>query len=307
MSASVNDDAIRWAIRIDAGTMDDAQKLELSQWLAQDSRHRGALFRAQAGLALVEAAADEPAGPALDRGNRSSNRLMATAVLAACLATILVLVWPLLSAQQIRTDVGEIRRVTLSDGSVAMVNSKSSLEVDYEEAVRQLSLTEGEAWFKVSTDTKRPFVVAAGDVRVRATGTAFSVRRRGLAVEVVVTDGTVLVWRTGQRQDAVAVAAGNATMVDSPPRSKPVTVPIGDRDLLAWREGGLALNEMTVFEAAEEFNRYNIAKIEIANPRIGQHTMTGYFQLDRPDEFSQAVSDVTGARFSKKVNKYVIE
>lgn len=307
MSASINDTAIRWAVRIDAAPLDEAQKQELTQWLEQDRRHRGALFRAQAGLVLVESTPDAPLQSHSDDRRMRRRWTIATGAVAACFALVFALAWPALFAQRIDTELGEIRRVTLSDGSVAMVNSQSRLAVDYEQDVRHLRLDEGEAWFKVSTDIDRPFTVDAGGVQVRATGTAFSVRRRSREVDVVVTEGSVLVWRTGQAKQAVAVDAGKSATIPISATSRPVTYATGDRDILAWRQGGLELSDMTVLEAAEEFNRHNVSKIEIASPRIGAQTMTGYFQLDRPDEFSQAVADITGAKISKKPNKIVIE
>ena len=308
MSASVDDVAIRWAVQCDAENLDDAQKSELDDWLSQDERHRGAFFRAQAGLALVDGMAGQgqamlplPASPLW-------RRLAVPAGLAACMAGALVASWIALSGEQYRTEIGEIRRIALSDGSVAMVNSGSDLEVRYEEGLRQLRLDEGEAWFKVARNKQRPFVVDADDVHVRATGTAFSVRRRKGAVEVLVTEGSVLVWRGEQARDATAVSAGNAVTISTTSTAvKARAAPITNRDPLAWREGGLSLNETTVLEAADEFNRYNRTTIEVVNPSVGRQLMAGYFYIDRPDEFAQAVADITGARVSKKDNKYVIE
>ncbi|CAN5669684.1 FecR domain-containing protein [soil metagenome] len=308
MSDDVDDIAIRWAVRIDAQTMDRTDECALEAWLEQDARHRGALFRAQAGLVLIGGAGadDQPrsAPPAPAR----RRRLVLPIAIAAGLAAVLALPWTLQRGQEYRTEVGEIRRIALSDGSLAVVNSGSDLQVHYEKAARQLRLDEGEAWFKVAKNTHRPFIVEASGVHIRATGTAFSVRRRDGAVEVVVTEGAVRVWRGDQAQNAISVSAGNTAMIDTAstmPRAR--TAPIGDRDPLAWRQGGLALNETTVFEAANEFNRYNLAQIEVANPRIGKQPMTGYFQIDRPDDFSRAVADVTGGTVSNKDNKFVIE
>ena len=62
---------------------------------------------------------------------------------------------------------------------------------------REVTLTRGEAWFKVAHDKTRPFIVSAGRIRVRAVGTAFSVRRHddGAGREpggVAVDEGQVL-------------------------------------------------------------------------------------------------------------------
>lgn len=304
MSANVDDAAVRWAVLIDSAAMNGIQKQELDDWLAQDGRHRGALFRARAGLALLDhRGAEANIAPAPTR-----RRFLLPTALAASLAGLLFFAWAYPWGETYHTEIGEIRRVALSDGSVAIVNSGSELEVNYHKAVRTLKLDEGEAWFKVAKNRQRPFIVAVEGVHVRATGTAFSVRRRTRSVEIVVTEGAVLAWRDGHPEQALAISAGNAATIDTMSQTAPAkTVALGDRDPLAWRQGGLALHDTSVFEAAEEFNRYNLAKIEIASPHIGAQLMTGYFQIDRPDEFSQAVSDVTGGKMSKKDNKYVIK
>jgi transmembrane sensor len=303
----VDDIAIGWAVQIDAHPLDNAAAQALAAWLAEDPRHRGALFRAQAGLAVIDGAGAVDGKRAL-RLARPSRRQAVGLALAASLVAMLAVPWALKGGEDYRTDIGEIRRIALADGSLAVVNTRSNLEVRYEDSARHLLLNEGEAWFKVAKNRERPFIVDAADVHVRATGTAFSVRRRKDAVDVVVTEGTVLVWRGDRTETATRVSAGNAARIDvAATKAAARTAPIGRHDPLAWREGGLSLDETTVFEAASEFNRYNRAQIEVANPAIGNQPMTGYFQINRPDAFSDAVSEVTGARVSNKGNTIVIE
>jgi transmembrane sensor len=317
MSVSVDDIAIGWAIRLDADAMDGAERRQLNEWLQQDDRHRGALFRAQAGLMLIETAGHEsdsayPRTRALagirPQWNFVSRKLMAAGAIAASIACLLILSWPMLAGEHYHTEIGEIRRIALSDGSVALVNARSDLIVRYAKATRQLRLDEGEVWFKVAKNPKRPFVVDVEDVHVRATGTAFSVRRRDDRVVVVVTEGTVQAWSDARPQDSVSISAGNTASIGIVANAPNIKVAAaGYRDMLAWRQGGVSLNETTVFEAAQEFNRYNLVQIEIANDHIGKQLMTGYFQIDRPDAFSRAVADITGARISNNGNKIVME
>lgn len=104
------------------------------------------------------------------------------------------------------------------------------------------------------------------------------------------------------------MSAGNTASVGiAADATKPRVAAVGYRDTLAWRQGGVSLNETTVFEAAREFNRYNLVQIEIANDHIGNQLMTGYFQIDRPDAFSRAVADITGAHISNNGNNIVME
>src|SRR3546814_1649845 len=115
--------------------------------------------------------------------------------------------------QQIQTAVGEIRRVPLSDGSLAAVNTQTSLDVTMKPQVREIALNDGEAWFQVAKDRARPFVVEVGDVRVRAVGTAFGVKRTAGGVDVQVTEGVVEVWRVGDEGHIQRVAAGSRVFV----------------------------------------------------------------------------------------------
>lgn len=322
MSGSVDDIAIDWAIRLDADALDSTQQRELKAWLRQDDRHRGALFRAQAGLALIDTAgSDSEATPipatsahtpsVMDdrpRARFSPRRLMAGGAIAASLAGLMALSWPLLGGEHYHTGIGEIRRIALSDGSVALVNSGSDLQVRYVKAARQLRLDEGEVWFKVAKNPQRPFIVDIDGVHVRAVGTAFSVRRHDDSVEVVVTEGIVRAWSDSRPEEAVSVSAGNTASIGiAADATRPKVAAVGYRDTLAWRQGGVSLNETTVFEAAQEFNRYNLVQIQIANDHIGKQLMTGYFQIDRPDAFSRAVADITGARISNNGNNIVME
>ena len=86
--------------------------------------------------------------------------------LAAAVAAGVVLT-PVLSRQRYRTLVGEIRRVPLADGSMAAINTDTTLDVRFQKAERAVTLDRGEAWFQVAKDAPRPFVVESGPVRVR--------------------------------------------------------------------------------------------------------------------------------------------
>lgn len=70
-------------------------------------------------------------------------------------------------------------------------------------------------WFEVAKDARRPFVVASGDVRVRAAGTAFSVRRRETGVEILVTESVVETCAEGDRDLRMRLKAGDRVMMSA--------------------------------------------------------------------------------------------
>jgi transmembrane sensor len=83
--------------------------------------------------------------------------------------------------------------VTLPDGSVLQLNTDSVVETAYSPTERRVRLKKGEAFFSVAKNPQRPFWVDVGAVSVRAVGTAFNVRFRPEAVEVLVKEGKVSV------------------------------------------------------------------------------------------------------------------
>ena len=56
---------------------------------------------------------------------------------------------------------------------MAAINTDTTLDVRFQKTERAVKLDRGEAWFQVAKDRARPFVVAAGGIRVQAVGTAF--------------------------------------------------------------------------------------------------------------------------------------
>lgn len=334
----VNDEAAGWVARMDARPLDALARAELARWIVSDPRCRGALFRAlaiwqtTAGGAKIDAdiwaLLDEtmPPGPAAappegmrksrkdqSRGTQAARRLLlwAGVTIAASLCFVLLsTVFPNgagASYRRIETSLGEMTKVPLQDGSLVMLNTNSRVEVSQSTSVRRVQLEEGEAWFKVAKDESRPFVVSAGEVRVRAVGTAFSVRRRNGGADVQVTDGIVEVWSEARSDKHVRVPAGTRTFVSNQVGGQGLVRDAAAIERhLSWREGVLRFDGNTLREAADEFNRYNPTKIQV-DPAIADEKIVGRFNTDEPDMFARVVSVTFDASVEKKDGRIHIE
>ena len=148
-------------------------------------------------------------------------------------------------------DTGEVRRIVLEDGSSVTLNTDSVIRVRYEAGQRRVDLGHGEASFAVAHDASRPFVVRAGDLRVRAVGTEFVVRLQGEQVSVTVAEGVVEVKRPTPGPDARRLIYEHDQIVAAGPAPLTATN-IGQDEVarqLAWRDGllvfdGEALSEI---------------------------------------------------------------
>lgn len=299
-----DDRAARWAIRLDAAPLTDAEQRELDAWLEGDERRSGALLRAEAALAyldrgraLAEPVEDDPfANDDEPRARRFGRRGFLAASVGGLAAALIGYSALDNGSEQIATALGEVRRVPLADGSIASVNTASRVAFAMTEARRDAELEEGEAWFQVAHDKARPFVVTAGDVRVQAVGTAFSVRRRDDGVDVLVTEGVVEAWVVGHESRRTRIAAGSMSFVAD--RSASIAVSEGSEEIeraLAWRTGELVLNGQTLSYAAAELNRYNKRKLVIDDAGLGDEALVGYFRTEQPEVFARAAGNMLDA------------
>lgn len=292
--------------RMDSGAWTAADEAMLQTWLDEAPTRRGLLLRMEAewvALDPASAATDstdqEPAAPV---ANSSFGRWTRRGLMGAAAASVVGGYFALRlgdGATDFETRVGEIRRLPLADGSVMTMNSASQIKVNLAEDVRQIALLQGEAWFEVAKDAKRPFIVQVGDVQVRAVGTAFSVRTRGTAVEVLVTEGVV---ETSARHDSkfqLTLKGGDRAIVGASALVDFETGQSSNVDrALAWRSGMIDLNGTPLSSAAEEFNRYNRRQIVIADPAIAAEQFDGLFRVNDPDGFAEAVKASLGVRIN---------
>lgn len=303
---AINTRALTWVVQLDRQGLAPEAAPELQDWLDQDPRHQGAFLRAQAAwqsmdragaaLGLVEDVAEPIGAPTPKRLER---RGFVRGAVAAGLAVVGLVGWQQYRGQGrqvISTARGEIRRVPLEDGSLLAINTQTDLRVDMQAALRVVNLDRGEAWVQVATDASRPFVVKAGDVRVRAIGTAFSVRRLEAGAEVIVSEGVVEVWSARAPDRAVRLAQGGRVVVEAETGEAPVEALGSDVSRrLAWREGEIVLNGETLAEAIAAFNRYNEIQLEIEGETLAQGQWIGRFRTNEPEAFARAVAVTTGA------------
>ncbi|UIJ43520.1 FecR domain-containing protein [Sphingomonas cannabina] len=284
------EEAAAWALR---HPLDASGHAELEAWLAQDSRHAGALLRAQAGLSAIgEALTHQGAVDASPRPLPTRRWLLTGLGGAAAAAAVAGVVgWPWLMGERVTTARGEIRRLPLADGSVATIDTGSELRVVMASDSRRIALGKGQAWFQVAKDRKRPFIVDAGIAQARAVGTAFSVSRADDGVQVAVTEGIVAVWASDGGGTMTILNAGQyATFRPGAMTPETGTAPARIERALAWRAGEISLENETLGSAVTQFNRYNQQQLVVADPELARERLVGLFQIDRPGDFAATVA-----------------
>jgi transmembrane sensor len=307
----LDDMAAHWVARMDSGAWTTEDESALQAWLAQDPARQGLLLRTHAQWLSVDAALAPAKGASFDGAlafvaSPLWRRRKALAGMAAAVVAGFVGKSSLRPGVAYKTKLGEIRRVPLSDGSAVMINSSTDLQVRMEKQSRQVVLERGEAWFEVAKEANRPFVVVAGRVRAQAVGTAFSVRRREEGVEVMVTEGIVETWSDEDAAPRIRLTAGQRALMNETAaiHFEPTSASSVDR-ALAWRNGRIDLNGMTLADAADEFNRYNERQIIIASPDIAAEQLDGLFSINDPEGFAMAVKSSLNASVNTDDPKFI--
>ncbi len=296
-NSEIEDTAAAWVLRLDRGDISEDEQRELETWLEADTRHRGEFVRAQAMWVDLDRVAALHAGRApLEPPAERSPYLRAASFAGAVLAAGVVLalgVNTYLSGRE-TTDVGEVRRITLDDGSAVALNTASLLQVQFRADERRVVLRRGEASFQVAHDVERPFVVQARDVSVRAVGTAFTVRVLESAVAVTVSEGVVEVVRDAEASGATdKTRAGRNREVVAAAEQPLAAAPLEEKEVarrLSWEQGRLVFDGDRLDDAVEEVNRYSAVRVVIDDPALRGKSFVGVFRTGDARAFASAAA-----------------
>jgi len=227
-------------------------------------------------------------------------RLLGWAGVAAALVIGLSLGWRSFQTPAIAhytTTVAGYERAQLDDGSTVELNAASAVRVQFTPAERRIELENGEAHFAVAHDTARPFVVSAGDISVRAVGTAFNVRLTGPdTVEVIVTEGKVRIGSSGPASSAAAeaplLAAGERLVLrrQAPPPAAEKVPAEALRSALAWQSRLADFAEAPLAAVVERFNARSRVQLVLADSELGARPVGGTFALDESEAFARLLT-----------------
>jgi transmembrane sensor len=203
-----------WLLRLslESPTLEDRAQFEA--WYARDPRHAAAyrrfesIWQDSAMLQDLQPLASLESRPAgwwrwTSAAIRARPSVWAGgAGLAAAVGAIGL--WLLMAPMHYATGVAEVRAIHLSDGSEITLGARSSLEVAFRVHERRVALTSGVAFFSVSKNPSRPFIVTVGEQEVRVVGTKFEIRRDTAEMRVSVAEGRVEVMQRRDPADAAA-------------------------------------------------------------------------------------------------------
>lgn len=295
--------AAEWVARLDGAPLSQDEKRALRSWLDEDPEHRAAFEEASSTWRELSLLRHDP-GPLRDvlparRKPRAGRRaaaigaVLALAVLAAGVARFHFGDLWLLAAADYRTAPGELRTVTLADGSSIELGPSSAIAVDFTDGERRVKFLAGEVFFAAAPRTNsepRPFVVEAAGGTTTALGTQFVIEEAGEGADVLAIEHQVEValQQGGEKQGVVLSPGEEVRYTPGIGMGRVRTRDVGTAT--AWRRGMLVFNDTSLRHVVETLNRYRRGRIVILDDALARRRVSGVFATD---DLGDAIETIT--------------
>jgi ferric-dicitrate binding protein FerR (iron transport regulator) len=167
----------------------------------------------------------------------------------------------------------------LPDGSQVTLNTGSSLKYQkkFEKDQRMVELT-GEAYFEVSPDQSRPFIVNTDKIEIKVLGTSFNVNayKDNDIIEVVVNTGQVAVTKEGEITERIILKSGNRGIFNKSDQSLKLSI-IEDPNFLSWKTRQFMFEDRSLEEIILTINRIYNSNILITSDSLKEKRVTTSF------------------------------
>jgi transmembrane sensor len=191
---------------------------------------------------------------------------------------------------------------TLPDGSVATLNKHSSISYPkkFKGKTRPVRL-QGEAFFHITPDKEKPFIINVNDVEVKVVGTSFNVRSTGGHTEIIVETGIVQVMRAGK---TVELKAGERIVVG---HDSTVTKETSNDKLYNYYVSRTFICDNTpLWKLVDKLNEAYDAHIVIGSTRLRKLPLNVTFNEESLDVILQIISQTLGVQVSKEDGQVII-
>lgn len=208
-----------------------------------------------------------------------------------------------------KTSYGEIKRMTLPDGTVVTLNAESTLKVEkgFNQKNRIVYL-DGEAFFEVMRKTAIPFTVETKALSVTALGTSFNVAAfaNDPDINVSLKTGKVLVKAIHKQRDEIILKPGEGVVFQKS-TSFLTTEKFSPKVQLAWQNRIIAFQDASMEEVVHQLERYFGVNINMSHIQKRNWQLTGEYKNQSLEDILQSLSFGYGIGYKmEKDNKVVL-
>ncbi len=179
------------------------------------------------------------------------------------------------------TPKGGQYQVTLPDGTHVWLNAASSITYPtaFTGNTRAVSIT-GEAYFEVTKNKEKPFIVKLNDQEIKVLGTHFNVNAYAEEGVVRTTLLEGLVELRGNKYKQVLVP-GEQAIVDNDDGELQVTNQVNVQEIVAWKNGNFYFDNQNLKNILQDFSRWYDVEVIYEGP-LKNRTFFGVVKRDKP-------------------------
>jgi len=283
---AITDAAAHWCMRLHANDCTAEERLAFEQWHDAHPLHA---FEYEAMLEIWDVAGDLPRpqsdtpAPTVRPSTPWRSLGIAAAVCAVALPLAAYTGWNLgwlPNAYQHFESTDNVRQVILSDGSQVELNLGTELTFRNYKDERRVTLKKGEAFFSVSHDMTHPFIVKAAEGKIRVTGTQFNVWMYEDQVRVSLIEGSVLVTSNAAlSSDGLRLGPAMQARFRHGDFMPQISETYANDQSLAWRNGKLVLDDLTLSDALPLINRYLSKPVMLADKNTASIRLGGIYNI----------------------------
>jgi ferric-dicitrate binding protein FerR (iron transport regulator) len=204
---------------------------------------------------------------------------------------------------EVFSSVDAITKVTLPDGSNVWLDHNSSLKYPamFNGNTRSVELR-GEGYFEVVHNSKIPFIVKAGEIQIKALGTAFNIMAYPDEdkIETSLINGRVELQRTETNGEVIPLLTMKPTdqAIFQKSNNEISTRTINDDRYYSWKEGKLVFNKEPIDEVVKKLGRWFNVDIQVKDPELLELTYTGTFVNETLPQVMELITLVSPVSYS---------
>ncbi len=309
LNDSIDEQAALWFTRQHSQRMTPKQRQAFKIWIENDINRQA--YQDIAGLWRQCDALPRPTIATVEKKKRSLWRPMIHTTATLCLLTVLYLPYshlPALLMDNMTLATSDLpKEMTLADGSKVYLDRNTQVRVAYVQEERRLWLDKGQAYFKVKSNSYRPFYVHADTRLIKVVGTEFEVSRYdNHQINVAVHEGIVEVKATPKSSPAYLYAGSQATSTLA--NDSFVISSVNIDSVGSWRFGQLHFFERPLNEVIAKLKPYLDINIQISSPEIAEMKVSGIANINDAKDFITAIPLILPVNvvFTDKNNALII-
>ncbi len=209
---------------------------------------------------------------------------------------------------EISVDYGKTAVVTLTDGTKITLDAGSTLAYPQELMgdIRQVYLS-GEAFFEVTANPQKPFVIHANEAVIKVLGTQFNVSAwpKLREIRVAVAEGKVA-FRSKDHDEkkAVIVEKGELSILwNKKVLTQPVDVDV--KKYLAWLDREMILDNTPLYEALDRLKRWYKLEFELPSPVYNSVRISGTIRKEPINDIIKILSLAVNLEFKRIGNRII--